>query len=86
MKIEGTQTTIVSVDVSPRQILQSAVAIIRRNAQILESDFLSEGKIKYDDPDHRHGSIQELVRREATPEDVEAFAAIAYLNNLIRNQ
>lgn len=86
MRLEGTQTTIVSMEVAERDVLQSVISLIRSRAGIGKGDFLSDGKIKYDDPDHRHGSIQELVRREATPEDVAAFAAIEYLNKLIRRQ
>lgn len=81
MKIKGTQTKSVDIEVDPWDILTAAQRIIREKNDLRESDFLSRDKkhIMYDDPDHRHGSIQEYVRREATEDDIDAIAALNFL-------
>ena len=38
-------------------------------------------QLKYDDPDHRHGSISELYVRDATPLDIAVFGILHKLRS-----
>jgi hypothetical protein len=82
MKIKATQVQAVEVEVSEVEILEHAMRIVRNRAGIQHGDFLKDGKVMYDDPDHRHGSISEYERRVATESDLEAFAVIKHLHGL----
>lgn len=82
MQLTGRKTEVVSLDVSERDVIHAVIGMVRKHADINESNFLSDGKVKYDDPDHRHGSIQEMVKRVATQDDLKAFEVIAYLEQM----
>jgi hypothetical protein len=82
VKIRGFETKEVELRVEDYQILEQAILIVRTKNGIGADDFLKDGKVMYDDPDHRHGSIQEYERRVATPSDLIAFGVIDQLNKL----
>ncbi len=84
MKVQALQTQAVTVDISKPDILHHAIQVIRDHYGFNPGEFLKTqtGEIRYDDPDHRHGSIQEFVRKKATPEEVKAFEVLNYLDDL----
>ena len=61
-----------------RDVTESYLLGLVRPGQYLRN---VDGKIqlKYDDPDHRHGSISELYVRDATPLDIAVFDVLLKL-------
>lgn len=84
MKINGAKTTYIEMDVAESTILEAAIKIVRAKHNLHESYYLRDTTIKQDDPEHRHGSISEVVVREADEDEIEAFAVIGHLKALLR--
>lgn len=80
--IKGFETKEVELRVSEYEVLDHAIRVVRSHNGIGIDDFLKDGNIMYDDPGHRHGSIDEIVRRKATPSDIIAFGVINQLHQL----
>jgi hypothetical protein len=73
-----TITTIVSEDIqlTDAQVKQIAISAILKKMGLTEMARLNEGVI-YDD----HGRLENLRIRQASDEDISAFATISLLNN-----
>ena len=57
---------------------------IKRLTSLTDGEFLrKKGDVLFvmkNDPDHRHGSVDEVIVREATPMDIKIFEVINFIN------
>lgn len=84
IKLKGVKHENVEINVQQSQVIDATMHIVRKNAGLVEGDWLDpvSNIIKYDDPYHRHGSICEYERGVATEEQQQAFLVLNYLEKL----
>ncbi len=70
------------VSVSDYQVLGSAINVVLQHAGFDSDWFLKNGLIMHNDRDWRHGSLQEIVVREASESDIKVFSVLNFLREL----